>query len=333
MTKPTTFGTALVGALLASIAIAGCGTNTPSARTAEPSHPVATPSRATQSSQTTSPSSGGSGPSVSPGTPLSSSTPSRSTATGPVTAFPTLIQMAMADVPSQLVPAPLAPTTLPAEPSRTHTMYFDPTILKSPGSYTIQLSAPHQALASFGAAVYPSAQDAANAAAVNRYAQGPAGTVSGHERLSATITGTVLTYTPSSGSSVMTDRPWTAIQWQEGRWTIRVTHYAAQSMPTSVAKRVVAVLNQYYLPVPQMSGHIYVSLSQPSGSTPTTEVDIQWDEGRMVYSVDAYNATPINTAVRLAVSMTAYPPAKPSQKCHRTIQMPSIVQARACDRL
>lgn len=189
-------------------------------------------------------------------------------------------------------------------------MYFDPTIVNSPASYTIRLSSPHHGLASFGASAYGTPQQAASAAAVNQFAQGPAGTVSGHEQLSPNITGTILKYVVSHPKSAMVDQPWEAIQWKEGRWTILVTNYAGSTIPTQTAKAVVAALNNYYLPAPQIGGNIYVSMWQPAGQTsPTTEVDVQWEEGSMEYAVDAYNANPVDTAVSMAVSMKAYPSA------------------------
>lgn len=138
----------------------------------------------------------------------------------------------MGHVPNGLVPHPMASTQLPPEPSGSTSLYFDPYILKSPGSYTIRL-----------ATAYQTPQQAAEAAAVYQYAQGPTGTVSGQEQLSAQISGTVLQYTAASSTSAMASQPWTAIRWHEGRWTAEVTDYAQSTPPTQVAQAVVAALN------------------------------------------------------------------------------------------
>ncbi len=286
--------------LIGSAAIAGCGTqsNTAVASTIAPSsHQTASPSSSSARSTT----------GVSAGTPITSAAPSSSAPSA--NPFPAIIGMAMAHVPSNLLQNPMAPTELPLAQSGSTTMYYDPTVTEQPvPSYSIQLSSPSASLASFGAASYSSDRQAAVAAAINPYAQGPGGTTNGQKDLGSHITGTVVIYNGQATSS-MTNQPWAAVTWHEGRWLIDVSNYGSTTVPTAEAKQVVAVLATHYLPPPQIQGALFVSLYKNSGaSTASMEVDAQWEEGSTTYMVDAYNGAvnPLDTAIRMAIAMTPY---------------------------
>ena len=286
--------------LIGSAAIAGCGIQSATAVAS-----TITPS----SHQTTSPSPSitGSATGVSAGTPITSTAPSSPAA--PANPFPTIIGMAMAHVPSNLLRNPMAPTELPLAQSGSTNMYYDRTVTEEPvPSYSVQLSSRSASLASFGATSYSSAQQAADAAAINPYAQGPGGTTNGQEDLGSHISGAVITYN-GQATSAMTNQPWAAVTWHEGRWLIDVSNYGSTTVPTAEAKQVVAVLATHYLPPPQIQGALFVSLYKNSGaSTASMEVDAQWEEGSTTYMVDAYNGAvnPLDTAIRMAIAMTPY---------------------------
>ena len=184
-------------------------------------------------------------------------------------------------------------------------MYYQPTETSAGGTagYQVQLASAHRKLALFGATEFSSTQAAANAPEGNPVHQVTSGKITGHVALEGNLTGTVYQSPGGPGSAA-----WTAVSWREGRWNI-VVENAGTGTPVTESHQVVADLQHELLPAPDTNGWFVVNLTPTTtGAETVQDVDVSWQEGRTVNTVDTFSAVahPLMTAIRMAISMRAY---------------------------
>ncbi|WP_157066944.1 hypothetical protein [Alicyclobacillus shizuokensis] len=220
-----------------------------------------------------------------------------------IRAFPKIIRMAMDNLPSGARNGAWAPTVFPVGVGGETTLYYHDVVTEGPVSgrpglmtaYEVQLSTPQGRVAVFGGARYDSAEEAErglwNDMGDARRVPGEASRVS----LGSGLTGR---------AAVDPDRRIGRIGWSEGRWQILVTRENTTSPPTDTAKKVVQLLNRYFLPVPHNAGEILV---HERGSS--VDVTVAWLEQNQLFDVQttALCEQPITTSVRMAAGTKPYP--------------------------
>lgn len=89
------------------------------------------------------------------------------------------------------------------------------------------------------------------------------------------------------------------LTWQAGRWSVTV--HASPVMgqdPVAMSKQLVALFNQYSLPIPSQVGAGNFDVTD-NGLNQT----ITWQEGAILYKISARSA---ETAIKMASSMSRY---------------------------
>ncbi|NMP23518.1 hypothetical protein [Sulfobacillus harzensis] len=194
----------------------------------------------------------------------------------------------------------MAPTILPQDAQSSFAVSNAKTsvITKPHPGYVVQLASGVSPLASFGATQYSTSSAAALAAATNPDKLGT-GQSAGHIALGRHLTATVTQYRMSSASENAA-----SISWTQSQWHITVTNYSGGTVPTAVAKEVVADFKGVSLPVPQTEGALFVNLGGSGG----LRVNMQWQKGVDEYFVDVHNTAtdPINAAIQITASMETY---------------------------
>ena len=88
------------------------------------------------------------------------------------------------------------------------------------------------------------------------------------------------------------------LQWNEGRWSFTVHATTVNNEdPTSTAKTVVSLLEEYYLPAPNTRGSGSFNVAVSNGQLNQT---LTWQDSNVVYTLQADS---INTLIKMAASV------------------------------
>lgn len=205
----------------------------------------------------------------------------------------------MGKLPGNVLTDAFAPTELPIDVAGSTSMYFKPSyethpIMGYPGfqsNYSVLLSAPTHPLASFTGAHYDTAAHA-DGGFVSSVGNQPV--PSGAQAVNLGYGITAKQYTDATLGVII-------LQWQEGRWTVRVSQ--SGKAPKEEASAVAQYMHEHVLPVPSQAG--VVSVTESSAGV---KASVGWTEGQDIYVVQTQPGTtdPAWTAMGMAISMHAY---------------------------
>lgn len=214
--------------------------------------------------------------------------------------FPTIIQMAMQQMPSTLKKDAVAPTLIPWPNTGSKVMYYAPLIL-APGAgglqrgYQVTLSSPLSPVALYATRVYASDQAV-------RAAMAPLMSVAG---VSYPTSGTAVNIGSAIVALGASDGATHVLGWREGQWMVVVAE--ASHSPIHTASAVAAYLHTAFLPAPKPVGSgmglILINLV-PDGA----HTLVAWQENQVGYQVKTYpdTANPVMTALKMVVTIRQY---------------------------
>ncbi|PSR21974.1 MAG: hypothetical protein C7B45_08780 [Sulfobacillus acidophilus] len=218
--------------------------------------------------------------------------------------FPTIMVMAMSQVPAIVKAGAQAPMFIPKPVSGSTVLYYDP-VTVGPGSgvpgliqrYQVTLSSPPDLVAQFSSGVFANGkaalqnvQDTVSAMGLGYPQPGPV----------INVGSGVLATTGVVGAMNL-------LSWQEGGWNVVVGDRAR--IPMRAAEQVAAYLHSYVLPTPASSGPDAGGVIAVTVERQGSQCQIAWEEGKWVYRTETYPTTSdaIATALNLAVFMRPYP--------------------------
>ncbi|MCL6631200.1 MAG: hypothetical protein K6T63_01085 [Alicyclobacillus herbarius] len=225
-----------------------------------------------------------------------------STGSQPTDAFPKIIRMAMDGLSPATKDGAWAPAVFPVSANGSTTLFYHDIETAGPvngrpgllHAYTVQLSSPQGRLAAFGGGRYDSLSEAE---------QGLWNDWGDARRVPGEVSSIALGSGLAGKAAVDPDRRIGRVGWSEGRWQILVTRENTTAAPTDTAAQVVALLNQYFLPVPKDTGEILVHQQRQE-----TDVTVAWLRRNLLFDVQTYSVCrqPLATAIRMAAAMKPY---------------------------
>jgi hypothetical protein len=223
--------------------------------------------------------------------------------TSQTSSFPTIVQMAMNRLPSDVRSWAYAPTMFPHTVLPGDTLFYRTMVdtsfsMSFPGRevvYNVWLNDKRGKMVSqFQGTQFDTAAHA-NSATLGGF--GDVFGVNGQKsviNLNTGISGTAVVDAANNESHIL---------WREGRWKINVSAVGTTKPPVTTANEAVAYLHTHFLPVPNTLGEISVTTNAGISTVMMT-----WQVGNRVFAVSTGEAAkqPMETALALAISMKKY---------------------------
>lgn len=219
-------------------------------------------------------------------------------------AFPTVVQKAMSQLPSNLLATAVAPTQVPSPASGGQTVGYSTATSSQPSkgqpnftsSYAVTLTAGNKTMASWSLTNYPSSSVATQG---YQAVAGPSSSVNTNNP-AIVLTGNHTAYvTNDAGGS-------TSIRWTQGKWNIRVTNQNTEVAPTPLADEVAEYLDKN--PVPASTGTGDIAVVSPDSSDTNATASVVWQNDTNLFQVSTNSTAqgPVNAALAMAASMQPY---------------------------
>ncbi|MFD1675766.1 hypothetical protein [Alicyclobacillus fodiniaquatilis] len=233
--------------------------------------------------------------------PVTVTSPPAPTNTSP---FPSIVQMAMSRFSSAVLTGAEAPTMLPQASNGDNQMFYSTSsstqavmgVTPFVSSLHVTLKSTDNTLAMWNVTHYQST-DLAD--------QGYQDIMGKETTDSSQDPGVLLT--GNHPAYVTNDNGSAGIHWSEGRWQISVTAYNTEVVPTPVADKVAKYLDAHFMPVPETHAAIYIDID--TNKSQNMAVNVLWQENSNLYQVNTTQSTasPVDTALGMAISMKPYP--------------------------